>query len=98
MVSPLLLLIHRRPIEMSKAGSGEGGGRTTALHPQISSTHSPGQKALLVAELEKGNSVVTGRVVARVVSQRLLFIHRGPMEMVNAGSGGVGGRTAALHP
>ena len=42
MVSPLLLLIHRGPIEMSKAGSGEGGGRITALHPQISSIHSRG--------------------------------------------------------
>ena len=50
------------------------------------------------AELEKGNSVVTGRVVARAVYSLLLFIHRGPREMVNAGSGGVGGRTTALNP
>ena len=39
MVPPLLLLIHRGPMEISKAGSGGVGGPTTTPHPQITSVH-----------------------------------------------------------
>eukprot|EP00966_Prymnesium_polylepis_P160261 3705137-Prymnesium_polylepis.1 len=41
-VPPLLLLIHKGPMEIPKAGSGEGGGPTTSLHPRITSARSPG--------------------------------------------------------
>ena len=37
-MSLLLFLIHRVPMEMSKAGSGEVGGHIAALQPQILST------------------------------------------------------------
>ena len=96
-VPPLLLLIHRGPMEISKAGSGGVGGPTTTPHPRITSVHAP--RACLGRQGGGGRGTCgVGRVAARVVPPLLLLIHRGPMEISKAGSGGVGGPTTTPHP